>query len=335
VGASGGIATYWTAFGRFFKAFGFEPLLAECERLNAQNTNENVAYFPYFIVPDNQEVKAETGHIYQSPIFQRTSATRAAEVKKMNYIKEFYNDGKETVVTDKEISLDSFFSSHPVETVDFIKIDTDGYDYGAIHSAQELIKNKQVLGVTIEAPFHGKAHSHSNVFRNIDRFLIDAGFLIYDLEVCRYSKRDLPARFAYSFPAQTVTGQVIWGEALYFRDCVGSRSFVLSPIKLLKLACLYELFGLPDCAAELLNTFREKLSPLIDIELCLNLLVKNMKVEATYSEYIKQFEENLESFYPQQVVLKQKFSRFLKLNRDAKKKLVFHMLKKIWNKAIN
>lgn len=334
VGASGGIANYWTAFGKFFKAFGFEPLIAECDRLNAQNTIENVAYFPYFIVPDNQEVKAETGHIYASKVFRRTSAIRASELKKMDYIKEVYNDGKEAVFTDKEISLDRFFSSHPVETVDFIKIDTDGYDYGAIHGAEELIKSKQVLGITIESQFHGKPHPHSNLFRNIDRFLTDAGYSLFDLEVYRYSKRDLPARFACSIPAQTVTGQVLWGEALYFKDCAEGQSFDLSPTKLLKLACLYEMFGLPDCAAELLNAFKDKLSFLIDVEKCLNLLVKDMKVESTYSDYIKQFEEKIENFYPSQtVVVKQKLSKFLKLNTSAKKHLLLHMLKKAWSKV--
>ena len=72
---------------------------------------------------------------------------------------------------------------------------------------------------------------------------------------------DLPADFVLDVPAQTVTGQISWGEAIYFRDLgdpgyESMWSFRPSAIDVLKLMCLFEIFGLPDCAAELILKYR-------------------------------------------------------------------------------
>lgn len=334
VGASGGVASYWGIFGQFFKAIGFEPLLAECERLNAdKHKPADVTYFPCWIVADEQEVRTESGPQHASKIFKRSSAVKAFELKKTNYAKKYYNVGKDPIYSNQKSSIDQFFSNYPIKTIDFIKIDTDGHDYEVLYGAQHVLNNKQVLGITVESQFHGKSHVHSNVFRNIDRLLTDAGFSLFDLEVYRYTKQDLPGPFLSPVPAETTTGQVLWGEALYFRDFAGEDQIStaeMSPIKLLKLACLFELFGLPDCAAELLNVYRTELAQLIDIQKGLDLLVKNLKKQNSYPKYIKKFENHLEDFYPSKLtILKKKFSRFLKLNMESKKYFLAQFFKQL------
>jgi hypothetical protein len=156
----------------------------------------------------------------------------------------------------------------------------------------------------VETPFHGLVHEESNTFRNIDRVLTGLGFSLFDLEVYRYSRAALPGPFVYRIPAQTESGQVIWADALYLRDAGKpdyERDWPLapSPLKILKLACLFEIFGLNDCAAELLLKYRANIRHLVDVDCYLGALTPPIQGQRlSYREYIKGFEQNPESLYP-------------------------------------
>lgn len=301
VGASGGIDGYWEAFGDDLRAFGFDGLIKEVERLNAAAGNANRKYFPYLVgdktyeppqgVPDTQP-------------FPRTSAVRAIEIANCNYATTYLDQTGSGLCAAEMIELDQFFlRDHPTD-VDFIKVDTDGSDYQVLRGARELLSNKQVLGLAVECQFHGLVHDQSNTFRNIDRLLTSLGFSLFDLEVYRYSRAVLPEPFVYRIPAQTQGGQVLWGDALYLRD-LGNEdyerdwSIAFAPPKIIKLACLFEIFGMGDCAAELLLKYRNDLSGLVEVDSCLDMLtppVKGRKI--SFSRYRERFERNLASFYP-------------------------------------
>ena len=67
----------------------------------------------------------------------------------------------------------------------------------------------------------------------------------------------------------------------------------LAPRKLLKLACLYELFRLPDCAAELLLAFRAQLEGLLDVDHALDLLTPAIGGQpSSYAGYVAAFENS-------------------------------------------
>lgn len=163
---------------------------------------------------------------------------------------------------------------------------------------------RQVLGIAVESPFHGLAHDESNTFRNIDRLLTGLGFSLFDLEAYRYSRGALPQQFVYRLEAQTIGGQAVWCDALYLRDA-GSHSYerdwsmTFPPHKLLKLACVFEIFGLGDCAAELLCKYRTILAGLLDIDATLDILTPLVNGKRlSYSSYNRRFERNPASFYP-------------------------------------
>lgn len=308
VGASGGIDSCWNAFSPSFKAIGFDPLVVACERLNVDpNKLPSVVYESCFITGEDPLVRSQSHEQYSCRMMTRSSAWWATELQRYTSAKAYQGGTEQVVFSDKKISLNCYFSSADVKTIDFIKVDTDGYDYEVLHGAQAILQNKQVLGLLVESQFHGGVGPHSNTFRNIDRLLTESGFSLFDLEVNRYTKRALPGKFCYSIPAQTTTGQVLWGDALYFRDPVISKdhpsgvNLDLSSTQILKLASLFEIFGIPDSAADLLIHFREKLMSVIDVKKCLDLLTKNVGVESSYKKYIRSFETDLSSFYPNQV----------------------------------
>jgi hypothetical protein len=67
---------------------------------------------------------------------------------------------------------------------------------------------------------------------------------------------------------------------------------------LLKLACLFECFGLPDHAAELIRANAESLLTLCDPQELLNILAQEVDpTVASYPEYIEKFASDPTAFY--------------------------------------
>lgn len=310
VGASGGIESHWLVFKDYLVAVGFEPLVAEVARLNALSPIPSITYHAMLVTsPEKVAGPAprhgrEEGLFGDNRTFARTSAVRAMNIQKMDYVREVFDPSGEGFLTEERTTLDLFTSQRPDLDMDFIKIDTDGADYDVLLGAAELLARKPVLGLFIESQFHGPIGHDANLFCNIDRFLRDRGFSLFDLEVYRYSRATLPKRFVYPITAQTLGGQVLWGDALYLRDAAHSQYVDmwgpgLSSHKLLKLACLFELYGLEDCAAELLCNKQDVFKALLDVDHCLDLLTPPWRDEKmSFRTYNARFETHLSEWFP-------------------------------------
>lgn len=216
VGASGGINDYWEVFGESLRAFGFDGLSQEVERLNQASQGRNLHYYAYLVGDRTYERPAG---VPNTQPFPRTSAVRAQEIRRFNYAATYFDKTGTGTHTTEMIELDQFFGTDNPADIDFIKIDTDGSDYQVLRGARKLLAAGGVLGIGIESQFHGLVHDEANTFRNIDRILTGNGYSLFDIEVYRYSRAVLPKQFAYRIPAQTRWGQVLWGDALYLRDC--------------------------------------------------------------------------------------------------------------------
>jgi hypothetical protein len=145
-------------------------------------------------------------------------------------------------------------------------------------------------------------HEYANTFSNIDRFLRLRGFSLFDLSTVRYSRAALPAPFASRILAHTVSGQVNCGKAVYFRDLghhMYERTFGIVPAKerLLKLCCLFVLYGLDDCAAELLVA-SEALKTLPQRAALLDGLTPQSFDAPDYETYVARFNANPSAWLP-------------------------------------
>jgi FkbM family methyltransferase len=301
VGASGGIADYWNAFGQTLHAVGFDPLVLNMRKMAAAETRPNVRYEAAFVgcanfdalfPPDQRQIGVDP--------YPRTSSVRAQELMRMNYVAKYFNEGEEVVWAEQHASLDDYF---PQEAeLDFLKVDTDGSDLQVLLGADKLLRRGAFLGIVVEAQFQGWPHDYANTFANIDRYLRARGFALYDLDRHRYTRAALPGLFEYDIPAQTLTGQALWGDALYCRDFAHpqyetSWQYHITRERLLKLLALFDLFGLPDCAAELLLA-RPDLTAVDDRNQLLDLLVRSAGFDGTYEQHMKRFEEGVDRFFP-------------------------------------
>lgn len=310
VGASGGIDGFWgECFGAHLTAVGFDPLIAEVDRLKNKTPGYGVCYEAAFVGCPEYDTMFPPS-LRQDPIaskdnssFQGTSAVRASEAMRMNYVKEVFNAGAEVRLTDRLVSLDDYVQQSGTRSVDFVKIDTDGHDIEVILGAKQMLRAQEVLGICVESQMHGACHPYSNTFANIDRLLREWGFTLFDLDLWRYSRRSLPDKFQYQIPAQTVTGQVQWGEAVYFRDLARPdyelmHGFAAGLAKRIKLACLFELYGLPDCSAQILAQLLEQTGDGFFSTLLDELVAHYRDTRMSYSRFLEHFDSDPKRFYP-------------------------------------
>jgi hypothetical protein len=69
--------------------------------------------------------------------------------------------------------------------------------------------------------------------------------------------------------------------------------------KLLKLVCLFALFELPDCAAEIVVAHRDRVATAVDPDALLDLLTPSLRgKQLSYADYVAAFDDDVESFYP-------------------------------------
>jgi FkbM family methyltransferase len=305
VGCAGGIDSLWRLFGDQFSGVGFDPQQDEIERLRRDERSQNVKYVAALIglgtdheFNVRRRADARTSDPYFDPLQRSSAAARwnMGSSSQSNVIGE--------ALTKTKFSITEYAKQNGLSRVDFIKIDTDGFDLEAAISATDIIRPCNVLGFMIESPFTGSDKETANSFHNIDRFMREQGFMLYVLAQRNYSRAALPAPFVYRIPAQTVSGQLHWADAVYLRDGASPqyRSIwgqELSTISLLKLAALYELFQLPDCAAELIVVHRDRIAELADPEKMLDRLTPQLNGrQLTYNEYVAAFRDHPEAFFP-------------------------------------
>ena len=306
VGCSGGIETRWRPFGDRLRAVGFDPLIAEVDRLNAANTHPGIQYEAAFVTSRGYdqlfppELRNDSVASRNNQPFERSSAAAVLRRMTVSYVQQMFNAGAPVSLTDRTLTLDEYVPAEEQSRVDFVKIDTDGHDIEVILGAHGIFSAGGVIGLTVEAQFHGATHEYANTFSNIDRIVRQHGFTLFDLQSHRYSRADLPATFVTNLSAQTISGQMFWGEALYFRDLAAKDyermwPYEITTERVMKLACLFDLFNLPDCAAELLINRGNSIDP----EILAGLLDLLASGEAgSYRARLAAFEEDYTRFYP-------------------------------------
>ena len=295
VGCSQGIDHIWRSFGKQLRAFGFDPDRTECERLQRIETNPQVHYFPMAVgLPQDHEYhRRKSAQEGGQPPYEVSAFARSSAWSLRDAIHPPPSAPPAAAsATPTRIGFGDFFGQREVKDIDFVKTDTDGSDFEVLLSAESCMESHRILGFMVECNFQGSDHDTCNTFHNIDRLMKRHGFMIYAMSVNRYSRAVLPAPFVYNLAAQTRWGQPLWGDVVFLRDLAAPESCPPAPhfsaVKILKLACLYEIFSVPDCAVELLLRFAETVSPVIDPSPLLDLLTPPLRRKRlSYREYLR------------------------------------------------
>jgi hypothetical protein len=306
VGCAGGIADPWRSFGPSLVAHGYDPDITACEEAQAREPFPEVHYHARFVgLPEShpfvQGRRADAGQWPNTNIWGRVTAGYLAAKGQDAEVGEPPAAAR---LADPAmiISVEEIVGAEGLPTVDFLKVDVDGTDVEVLESAGEALSDQQVLGVAVEVNWFGSGNPSEPSFHNTDVLMRRQGYALFGLTVRPYSRTDLPAPFQRELYAETQFGQPYQGDAIYVRDLAAPEQQTLADAypaeKLVKLACVYELIGLPDCAAEVLNRFRARLAA-FDTETMLEALTPPLLGEKlTYRQYISKFEEEPHLFLP-------------------------------------
>lgn len=314
VGCGAGLPEIWRRFEPSLSAIGVDPQVAECRRLQDAEHNPSVRYVPAFLrLPDNHPFREKRGarEPWTGNPWERTSAAQAMRLLEKQVAVgdqfEVLNAWGKSELAAKEdtLTLDELAAREGLTNVDFVKIDVDGPDFEVLLSGENTLTQSPVLGAVLEVNFSGSADPTDHSFHNMDRQMRAWGFELFDLSTRRCSMAALPNTFRCDgAPHETNCGRIVQGDALYLRDPCGwsanpNAKVALAPDKMLKLACLFELFNLPDQAAELLRDHAAAIAPLAEAHPLLHLLANQMDPSLeSYDLYIRGFLDDPTSFYP-------------------------------------
>lgn len=319
IGCAGGIDLAWRSFGDRLRAFGFDPNLLECERLTAEETLPDVHYVASFVGsrPDDEfsQIRGQRPSLAGNP-WDRLSTVRSLEIRRAasemtaEQLRD-HNLWQNTMLADaaSPVILADFAKRNSISDVDFIKIDVDGEDFCILNSLKTELTMWNVLGVGLEVNFFGTDHPADHSFHNVDRFMRTQGFDLFNLTIRRYSLSAIPSIYKWHNPAPTRTGRPLQGDAVYLRDiCAPTKhgldgGSLFSLAKILKLAAIASLIGLPDYAGEIILSRSEQIREVLDISSALNLLVLQMQNQdgtesaLSYNNYMAAFELDDAMFY--------------------------------------
>ena len=317
LGCAGGLDPAWRVFGDKLRALALDASIDECRRLAEAEKNPGVEYLAAFAgIPDDhpftrrREGREEAARNPWPRLSAAHSAQRNEERLKRSSDEQKIRESiwylTQTADAARPVVLPDLLRERGVASVDFLKIDTDGNDFAILNSFDGAFDRLAILGARLEVNFCGGPDDTNRTFHNTDRFMKGQGFELFDLSMRRYSAAALPARYELEIPAQTRSGRILQGDAVYLRDWAApywhQQAEAASPDKLLKLAALFSIHGLADCAAEILVRFRARLDGQLDVDAALDLLAATVQADVRrplkYRDYIAAFEADAPSFYP-------------------------------------
>jgi FkbM family methyltransferase len=170
------------------------------------------------------------------------------------------------------IALDIWKNRYNVGTIDLLKMNIQGKELAVLQGGRSVVED--AIAIEIEMSF-SQTYLSAPLFSDIDPVLRANNFEFFDLigpNMCSF--KDTPIRFAESRNLQSWAfprHKLFEGHFLYFRDpfaCPKNRQ--LPTDKLLKLACVAEVYGHVEYSFAILNwlhgarpEFREKILDIV------------------------------------------------------------------------
>lgn len=232
IGAADGLHKRWKKVEKHFQAFCFEP----DER-------------SYKKISSNKHIISKNIGLYNKKGLLKIYLTKKPTCSSIyppneKFINFFQNSNRFEVVKDIDIkvdTLDNQLSLLNTDDVDYIKLDTQGSELKILQGAKKTLNS--VFGLRIEVEFN-RIYKRQPLFSDIDSFLNDYGFQLFDLNLSRWPRRNNERK------------QVIFADAIYFRSLDYFNN--ISKYKLLHAISICLLFGFFGYASNISNMAYKK-----------------------------------------------------------------------------
>jgi FkbM family methyltransferase len=214
--------------------YGFEPIAAECEKLNALKKRGH-HYLPYFIGDGSVQTFHECNYPMTSSLFEPDTELMA----RFHHLEELCRVTKSYPV--ETTRLDDI---KELKEVDLLKVDVQGGELLVFRGAVQMLRHVLVVHTEVEfVPIYKR----QPLFADIDSFLRSQGFVFHLLWTQGRRFKPLVLNQNVNAPLQ-----ILWGDAVYVWDFMAFDQ--LPPNALIKLAAIlhlnYHSFDLAALALE-------------------------------------------------------------------------------------
>lgn len=234
VGGHPDINPEWLKLGEKLSIYGFEADEDECERLNQKNQEDNHKYREIYIP------KALSKNVGVQELFVTAwNACTSLYPPNEKFCDRFKGIGKVSKLTHVSkvrcSTLDTEFDDST--QIDFLKIDVQGADLDVLLGGQKKVL-PNVLAIQVEVQFN-PLYVGIPLFADVDTFLRSQGYSLLCVDTASGIRR---ISHVTSNKYKSAAGQLLFGDAFYFRDILESdlSSQSLNPETLLKTACVLD-----------------------------------------------------------------------------------------------
>lgn len=217
--------------------YGFEPVVAEFEKLNA-SAKPGHHYLPYFIGDGTKRTFYECNYTMTSSLFEPNTTLLA----KFQNLEELVRVVKTHPVETKRLD-----DIPEMKGTDLLKVDVQGAELLVFQGAAKILDDVLVIHTEVEfVPLY----KQQPLFGDIDVYLRSKGFTLH--QIAPVSRVFKPLIFNNDVNAGL--SQILWGDAVYVRDFMSFDR--LSGEALLKLAAiLHENYRSVDMVVAILATY--------------------------------------------------------------------------------
>lgn len=225
------------------RVVGFEPVEAECNRLNSELAGNSVSFLPYCIGDGSVQKFYLTNYSMTSSLYQPN-----AELLNL-----FGRLGELTIpISEEEMKTYCLDDLNEIDfPVDFIKIDIQGAELQAFQGARKrILPETLVIQTEVEwVPMY----KEQPLFSEVETFLRSQGFLLH--KILGFGSRNfLPYTSANEIPSGS---QILWSDVIFVKDF--TRLNLLTSQQLLKMAVItHEIYKSYDLANKCLIEFDRK-----------------------------------------------------------------------------
>jgi FkbM family methyltransferase len=218
VGARWGASTVWDGISSKSEILCFEPDHEEAARLTAL-APPNVRYVPVALGSADGEIDI---HVTRQPA---CSSAYVPIPKLYENYPDLADTAPERIERIRCKTLDGILSELEIESVDCIKIDTQGSELNILKGGTKALASCALLNIEV---IFNPLYEGQPLFCDIDRFMRDHGFTLWRIaDLVHYAtEKDIaPAlnfMLAHTPPQQILNtpvpgGQLFWGDAQYIR----------------------------------------------------------------------------------------------------------------------
>lgn len=235
----------WGIFAPRLTIYGFDADADACDAANADIESRQVNWTEKHIpLALGGSVGESTLYVTKDPMCSSLYRPNEPYIARFNNLPEVAN--LDFTVGIETTTLDSFCQTEGIDEIDFLQVDVQGADLQVLEGASQILGS--ILGIQIEVAF-SELYVNQPLFADVDTYMRKQGFTFFNLKVgCRVRSRS-------PIFSSELLGQVLWGDAYYFRDLI--REDIITPLKtpdkILKLACIADIMDFPDYTLELLE----------------------------------------------------------------------------------